>query len=158
MNKDKRNRIIITVLSIPLILIFIMFGPPYYESLGMIGKRVFMAVSSGVILLLLYYVIGERILLLLFYAIGERITKGWVNRMAKYNCPECGGNAPESGGVYYKSYSPEENDEVSFLFPVYMCAECELEFVINGCRIVDGELVWQDKNVKREDYPHEDSW
>jgi len=146
MKKDRRNRMIVTVLSILLMLIFFIFGPPYYESLSLIGKRVFMPVSAGVILLLLYYVIGERII------------KGWVNKMGKYNCPECGGKAPESGGVYNKSYSPEENDMVDFLFPVYMCTECELEFVINGCRIVDGKLVWQDKNVKREDYPYEDSW
>lgn len=68
MKKDKRNRMIVTVLSIPLILIFFVFGPPYYESLSLIGKRVFMPVFAGVILLLLYYVIGERII------------EGWVNK------------------------------------------------------------------------------
>lgn len=146
MEKDRRNRIVVTVLSIPLILIFIIFGPLYYESLGITGKGVFMSTSSLVFLLLLYYVIVKSLM--------DR----WVNKMGKYNCPECGGTAPESGGVYNKSYSPEENDMVDFLFPVYMCVECELEFVINGCRIVDGKLVWQDKNVKREDYPYEDSW
>ena len=145
MEKDRRNRMLVTALSIPLILIFIIFGPPYYESLSIVGKRVFMPVFAGVFLLLLYY------------AIGERIIYGWVNKMGKYNCPECGGKALESGGVYNKSYSPKENDMVYFLFPVYMCDECELEFVINGVRIVDGKLVWQDKNVKREDYPYEDS-
>jgi len=72
--------------------------------------------------------------------------------MSEYNCPKCGASAPESGGVYNKSYSPEENDMVYFLFPIYMCTECELEFVINGARIIDGKLIWQDKNVKREDY------
>ena len=59
---DRRNRMIVAVLSIPLILIFIMFGPPYYESLSIYGKRVFMPVFSGVFLYLLYYVIGERII------------------------------------------------------------------------------------------------
>jgi len=144
MKKDRRNRMIVAVMSIPVILIFIMFGLPYYESLSIYGKRVFIVLSSGAFLLLLYYVIVESLI--------DR----WVNKMGKYNCPECGGTAPESGGVYYKSYSPEENDMVDFLFPIYMCVECELEFVINGCRIVDGKLVWQDKNVKREDY--DDSW
>lgn len=76
--------------------------------------------------------------------------------MGEYNCPKCGGSAPESGGVYHKSYSPEENSMVYFWFPIYMCLECELEFVINGCRIVDGKLIWQDKNVRREDFDDSD--
>lgn len=68
MKKDKRNRMIVDVLSILLILIFFVFGQPYYESLSLIGKRVFAPVSAGITLLLLYYVIGERII------------EAWVNK------------------------------------------------------------------------------
>ena len=42
MEEDRRNWMIVTVLSIPLILIFLIFGPSYYESLDIVGKRVFM--------------------------------------------------------------------------------------------------------------------
>jgi DNA-directed RNA polymerase subunit RPC12/RpoP len=78
--------------------------------------------------------------------------KNGENTMVKYNCPKCGAPAPETGGVYYKSYDPEENKAVYFWFPTYMCEKCELEFVINGARIVDGKLVWQDEKVRREDW------
>ncbi len=42
MDEERRNWVIVTVLSIPLILIFLIFGPSYYESLDIVGKRVFM--------------------------------------------------------------------------------------------------------------------
>lgn len=76
--------------------------------------------------------------------------------MVKYTCPKCGASAPECGGVYYKSYCPEENKIVFFKFPSYMCIECELEFIIDGARIVDGKLVWQDENVIKEDFDDSD--
>ncbi|MHA1961878.1 MAG: hypothetical protein ACW99U_16850 [Candidatus Thorarchaeota archaeon] len=42
MDEDRRNWMIVAVLSNPLILIFLIFGPSYYESLDIVGKRVFM--------------------------------------------------------------------------------------------------------------------
>jgi hypothetical protein len=41
-DEDRRNWMIVAILSIPLILIFLTFGEPYYESLDIVGKRAFM--------------------------------------------------------------------------------------------------------------------
>ena len=50
MDEDRRKWIIVTVLVIPLILIFLIFGPSYYETLTIDGKRVFMLVFQIVFL------------------------------------------------------------------------------------------------------------
>ena len=58
MDEDRRNWIIAIVLVIPLILIFLIFGPSYYETLTIDGKRVFMLVFQIVFL----YTIGGLVL------------------------------------------------------------------------------------------------
>ncbi|MHA1479964.1 MAG: hypothetical protein ACTSQZ_00870 [Candidatus Thorarchaeota archaeon] len=58
MDDNRRNWIIVIVLVIPLILIFLMFGPSYYETLTLDGKRVFMLVFQIVFL----YTIGSLVL------------------------------------------------------------------------------------------------
>ncbi|MHA1928160.1 MAG: hypothetical protein ACTSV2_06245, partial [Candidatus Thorarchaeota archaeon] len=50
MDEDRRNWIIVIVLVIPLILIFLIIGPSYYETLTIGGKRVFMFVFQIVFL------------------------------------------------------------------------------------------------------------
>ena len=55
---NRRNWIIVIVLVIPLILIFLIFGPSYYETLTIDGKRVFMLVFQIVFL----YTIGGLVL------------------------------------------------------------------------------------------------
>jgi hypothetical protein len=50
MDEDRRNWIIVIVLVIPLILIFFIFGPSYYETLTINGKRVFMLVFQIIFL------------------------------------------------------------------------------------------------------------
>jgi uncharacterized membrane protein len=55
MDEDRRNWIIAIVLVIPLILIFLIFGPSYYETLTIDGKRVFMLAFQLVFL----YTIGS---------------------------------------------------------------------------------------------------
>ncbi len=42
MDEDRRKWIVVIVLVIPLILLFLIFGPSYYETLTIDGKRVFM--------------------------------------------------------------------------------------------------------------------
>ena len=58
MDEDRRNWIIVIALVIPLILIFLIFGPSYYETLTIDGKRVFMLVFQIVFL----YTIGSLVL------------------------------------------------------------------------------------------------
>ncbi len=58
MDEDRRNWIIVIVLVIPLILIFLILGPSYYETLTIDGKRVFMLVFQIVFL----YTIGGLVL------------------------------------------------------------------------------------------------
>ena len=58
MDEDRRKRMIAIVLVIPLILIFLIFGPAYYETLTIDGKRVFMLVFQIVFL----YTIGGLVL------------------------------------------------------------------------------------------------
>lgn len=58
MDEDRRNRIIVIVLVISLILIFLTFGQSYYETLTIGGKRVFMLVFQIVFL----YTIGGLVL------------------------------------------------------------------------------------------------
>jgi uncharacterized membrane protein len=58
MDEDRRNWIIVIVLVIPLILIFLIFGPSYYETLTIDGKRVFMLMFQIVFL----YTIGSLVL------------------------------------------------------------------------------------------------
>ncbi len=58
MDEDRRNWIIVIVLVIPLILIFLIFGPSYYETLTIDGKHVFMLVFQIVFL----YTIGSLVL------------------------------------------------------------------------------------------------
>jgi len=58
MDKDRRNWIIVIALVIPLILIFLLIGPSYYETLTIDGKRVFMLVFQIVFL----YTIGNLVL------------------------------------------------------------------------------------------------
>ena len=55
---NRRNWIIVIVLVIPLILIFLIFGPSYYETLTIDGKRVFMLVFQIVFL----YTVGGLVL------------------------------------------------------------------------------------------------
>jgi len=57
-NENRRNWIIVIVLAIPLILIFLIFGPSYYETLTIDGKRVFMLVFQIVFL----YTVGSLVL------------------------------------------------------------------------------------------------
>ena len=59
MDEDRRKwiiGIIVMVLVIPLILIYFIFGPTYYESLDIVGKRVFMLPGQIVIIVIGYYV------------------------------------------------------------------------------------------------------
>ncbi len=56
MNENRRNWVIVTILSIPLILMFFIFGPSYYESLDNAGKRIFMLPVQIVIIAIGYYV------------------------------------------------------------------------------------------------------
>ena len=58
MDEDRRRGIIVIVLVIPLILIFLIFGPSYYETLTIDGKRVFMLVFQIVFI----YTIGGLVL------------------------------------------------------------------------------------------------
>ena len=50
MDEDRRKWIIAIVLVIPLFLIFLILGEPYYETLTIDGKRVFMLVFQIVFL------------------------------------------------------------------------------------------------------------
>ena len=54
MDEDRRKWIIVIILVIPLVLAFLIFSEPYYESLDLAGKRVFMLVFQIVFL----YTIG----------------------------------------------------------------------------------------------------
>ena len=58
MDEDRRKWIIAIVLVIPLILIFLIFGPSYYETLTIGGKRVFMFVFN----IVFAYTIGGLVL------------------------------------------------------------------------------------------------
>ena len=58
MDEDRRNCLIVIVLVIPLILIFLIFGPSFYESLTIDGKRVFMLVFQIIFL----YTIGGLVM------------------------------------------------------------------------------------------------
>ncbi len=58
MDEDRRNWIIVIILVIPLVLAFLIFSEPYYESLDLAGKRVFMLVFQIVFL----YTIGSLVL------------------------------------------------------------------------------------------------
>ena len=58
MDEDRRKWIVVIVLVIPLILIFLIFGPSYYETLTIDGKRVFMLVFQIVFL----YTVGGLVL------------------------------------------------------------------------------------------------
>ncbi len=53
---DRRNWMIVIVLVIPLILIFLIFGPSYYETLDNVGKRIFMLPVQIVIIAIGYHV------------------------------------------------------------------------------------------------------
>ncbi|TFH11648.1 MAG: hypothetical protein E4H14_00380 [Candidatus Thorarchaeota archaeon] len=57
MDEGRRRWIIAFVLVIPLILIFLIFGPPYYETLTIDGKWVFMLVFQLVFL----YTVGSLV-------------------------------------------------------------------------------------------------
>ena len=58
MDEDRRKWIIAIVLVIPLILLFLIFGESYYETLTIDGKRVFWLVFQIVFL----YSIGSLVL------------------------------------------------------------------------------------------------
>jgi uncharacterized membrane protein len=58
MDEDRRKWIIVIVLVIPLILLFLIFGPSYYETLTINGKRVYWLVFQIVFL----YTIGGLVL------------------------------------------------------------------------------------------------
>ncbi len=56
--ENGRKWIIVIVLVIPLILLFLIFGPSYYETLTIDGKRVFMLAFQLVFL----YTIGSLVM------------------------------------------------------------------------------------------------
>lgn len=58
MHEDRRKWLAVIVLVIPLILIFLIFAPSYYETLTIEGKRVFMLVFQIVFL----YTVGGLVL------------------------------------------------------------------------------------------------
>ena len=57
MKEGRRNWVVVTVLAIPLILIFFIFGPPYYESLDIVGKRAFMLVFQFAFIAIMYPIV-----------------------------------------------------------------------------------------------------
>jgi len=56
MNENRRNWAIMIILFILLVSIFFMFGPSYYESLDIVGKRIFMLPVQIVIVAIGYYI------------------------------------------------------------------------------------------------------
>lgn len=56
MNKDRRNWAVMIILFILLVSIFFVFGPTYYESLDIVGKRIFMLPVQIVIAAIGYYI------------------------------------------------------------------------------------------------------
>lgn len=58
MDEDRRQRIVVIVLVVSLMLIFLILGPSYYETLTIDGKRNFMLVFQIVFL----YTVGGLVL------------------------------------------------------------------------------------------------
>ncbi len=58
MNEDRRNWAVMIILFILLVSIFFMFGPTYYESLDITGKRIFM-LPVQIVIAAIGYCIGR---------------------------------------------------------------------------------------------------
>ena len=76
MNDDRRNWAVMIILFILLVSIFFVFGPTYYESLDIVGKRIFMLPVQIVIAAIGYY-IGR-------WFLDRRNAKGERDENSKY--------------------------------------------------------------------------